>query len=61
LVADQSVIDISTADISKRDYSGTNYNLHKVLKHDKKIVFVDTNHASGEERHFVNSGEVSIL
>jgi ATP-dependent RNA/DNA helicase IGHMBP2 len=61
LVADQSVIDISTADISKRDYSGTNYNLHKVLKHDKKIVFVDTNHASGEERHFVNSGEVSII
>jgi ATP-dependent RNA/DNA helicase IGHMBP2 len=61
LVADQSVIDISTADISKRDYSGTNSNLHKVLKHDKKIVFVDTNHASREERHFVNSGEVSII
>lgn len=61
LVADQSVIDISTADISKRDYSGTNYNLHKVLKHDKKIVFVDTDHASREERHFVNRGEVSII
>jgi superfamily I DNA and/or RNA helicase len=61
LVADYSVQDISTADIAKKDYDGINNNLRKILQHDKKIVFVDTNDERREERHFVNPGEVSII
>jgi superfamily I DNA and/or RNA helicase len=61
LVADQSVRDISTADIAKKDYQGTNNNVRKILKHENKIVFVDTNGASREQRHFINTGEVSII
>jgi hypothetical protein len=33
----------------------------KILQHDKKVVFVDTNDERREEKHFVNSGEVSII
>jgi superfamily I DNA and/or RNA helicase len=61
LVADHSVQDISTADIAKKDYDGLNDNVRKILQHDKKIVFVDTNDERREERHFVNTGEVSII
>jgi hypothetical protein len=61
LVADQSVSDISTADIAKKDYDGTNNNLKKILQHDKKVVFVDTNNQRREDKHFVNRGEVSII
>jgi len=61
LFADQSVQNISTADIAKKNYDGPNNNLQKILQHDKKIVFVDTNDERREERHFVNSGEVSII
>jgi superfamily I DNA and/or RNA helicase len=61
LVADYSVQDISTADIAKKDYDGTNNNLRKILQHDKKIVFVDTNDERREEKHFLNPGEVSII
>jgi AAA domain len=61
LVADLSVSNISTADIAKKNYDGTNYNLRKILQHDKKIVFVDTNGSSREDKHFVNRGEVSII
>src|SRR5438105_10636554 len=42
LIADQSVSNISTADIAKKNYDGTNNNLKKILQHDKKVVFVDT-------------------
>jgi hypothetical protein len=61
LVADQSVSDISTADIAKKNYDGTNNNLKKVLQHDKKVVFVDTNNQRREDKHFVNRGEASII
>ena len=61
LVADQSVSNISTADIAKKDYDGTNSNLKKILQHDKKVVFVDTNKQRREDKHFVNRGEVSII
>jgi superfamily I DNA and/or RNA helicase len=61
LVADQSVSYISTADIAKKNYDGTNLNLKKILQHDKKVVFVDTNNARREDKHFVNSGEVFII
>ena len=61
LVADQSVSNISTADIAKKNYDGTNNNLKKILQHDKKIVFVDTNNQRREDKHFVNTGEVSII
>ena len=61
LVADHSVQDISTADIAKKDYDATNNNLRKILQHDKKIVFVDTNDERKEDKHFVNTGEVSII
>ena len=33
----------------------------KILQHDKKIEFVDTNGSSREDKHFVNRGEVSII
>jgi len=61
LVADHSVQDISTADIAIKDYDGVNNNLRKILQHDKKIVFVDTNDERREEKHFVNTGEVAIV
>ena len=61
LVADLSVSNISTADIAKKNYDGTNYNLRKILQHDKKIVFVDSDGSSREDKHFVNRGEVSIV
>jgi len=61
LVADHSVQDISTADIAIKDYDGVNNNLRKILQHDKKIVFVDTNDERREEKHFVNTGEVAII
>ena len=61
LVADHSVRDISTADIAKRDYNGTNNNVRKILKHENKTVFVDTDGAAREQRHFINTGEVSII
>ncbi len=61
LVADYSVQDISTADIAEKDYQGINDNLRKILQHDKKIVFVDTNDDRREDKHFVNPGEVSII
>jgi hypothetical protein len=61
LVADHSVRDISTADIAKRDYHGTNNNVRKILKHENKTVFVDTDGTSREQRHFINTGEVSII
>jgi len=61
LVADHSVQDISTADIAIKDYDGVSNNLRKILQHDKKIVFVDTNDERREEKHFVNTGEVAIV
>lgn len=61
LVADHSVQDISTADIAIKDYDGVSNNLRKILQHDKKIVFVDTNDERREEKHFVNTGEVAII
>ena len=61
LVADLTVQDISTADIAKKDYDGLSNNLRKILQHDKKIVFVDTNDERREEKHFVNIGEVAII
>jgi uncharacterized protein len=61
LIADSSVRDISTADIAKRSYDGTNCNLRKILNHDNKVVFVDTDGASREERHFINRGEISTI
>jgi superfamily I DNA and/or RNA helicase len=59
LVADQSVSNISTADIAKKNYDGTNLNLKKILQHDKKVVFIDTSNQRREDKHFVNRGEVS--
>ena len=61
LVADHSVRDISTADIAKKDYQGINNNVRKILKHENKTVFVDTDGTSREQRHFINTGEVSII
>jgi hypothetical protein len=61
LVADLSVSNISTADIARKNYNGTNNNLRKILQHDKKIIFVDTNSSSREDKHFVNRDEVSII
>jgi superfamily I DNA and/or RNA helicase len=56
-----SVSNISTADIARKDYGGISNNLRKILQHDKKIVFVDTNGSSREDKYFVNRGEVSIV
>lgn len=61
LKADNSVKEISTSDIAKRDYNGINNNLTKILKHDKKIVFVDTNGTSQEQKTYINTGEISIV
>ena len=35
--------------------------ISKILQHDKKVVFVDTNNERREDKHFVNRGEVSII
>jgi len=59
--ADRSIKDISTSDIAKKDYNGINNNLTKILDHDKKIVFVDTNGVSQEQRTYINTGEISIV
>lgn len=61
LEADSSVMNISTADITSKEYDGINDNLYRVLKHDKNVVFVDTNGKCKEEKHFTNKGEVSII
>ena len=61
LKADESVKEISTVDIAKNDYSGTNNNLAKILNHEKRIVFVDTNSNSQEQKHFINIGEISLV
>jgi superfamily I DNA and/or RNA helicase len=61
LEADSSIKDISTSDIAKKDYSGINNNLTKILDHDKKIVFVDTNGVSQEQKTYINTGEISIV
>lgn len=59
--SDNSIKDISTSDIAKKDYNGINNNLTKILDHDKKIVFVDTNGVSQEQRTYINTGEISIV
>lgn len=61
LEADFSVMNISTADIAKKSYGGINNNLSRILKHEKNVVFVDTNGAYKEEKHFTNKGEVAII
>ncbi|MGC1931405.1 MAG: AAA domain-containing protein, partial [Candidatus Nitrosopolaris sp.] len=61
LKADHSVKDISTADIATKSYNGTNNNLTKILDHENRIVFVDTNGCSREEKHFINTGEISVV
>jgi AAA domain len=61
LEADFSVMDISTADIAKKNYDGINNNLYRILKHEKNVVFVDTNGVYKEEKHFTNKGEVAII
>jgi ATP-dependent RNA/DNA helicase IGHMBP2 len=61
LEADISVMNISTADIAKKNYEGISNNLFKILKHEKNVVFVDTNGSCKEEKHFTNKGEVAIL
>jgi helicase MOV-10 len=61
LKAHDSVKEISTADIAKKDYDGTSNNLIKILNHEKKIVFVDTNSNSQEQKHFINTGEISVV
>jgi AAA domain len=61
LEADFSVMDISTADIAKKNYNGLNNNISNILKHEKNVVFVDTNGVYKEEKHFTNKGEVAIL
>jgi Ni2+-binding GTPase involved in maturation of urease and hydrogenase len=61
LTAHNSVRDISTADICKKEYQGTNNNVRRIVKHENKIVFVDTDGNSREQMHFVNIGEVSII
>src|SRR5215211_1134592 len=61
LEADFSVVDISTADIAKKSYGGINNNLCRILKHEKNVVFVDTNGVYKEEKHFTNKGEVAII
>jgi len=61
LKAHDSVKEISTADIAKRDYNGTSNNLTKILNHDRRIVFVDTNSNRAEQKHFINTGEISVV
>jgi Ni2+-binding GTPase involved in maturation of urease and hydrogenase len=61
LAAHDSVMDISTADICKMEYHDTNGNVRRIVRHENKVVFVDTNGNSREQMHFVNTGEVSII
>ena len=61
LKAASSVKGISTSDIAKKDYNGINNNLTKILSHEKKIVFVDTNDRNREEKTYINTGEISIV
>lgn len=61
LTAHDSVVDISTADICKKEYHDTNSNVRRIVKHENKVVFVDTDGNSREQMHFVNTGEVSII
>jgi superfamily I DNA and/or RNA helicase len=61
LEVDSSVMNISTADITSKEYDGINNNLYRILKHDKNVVFVDTDGKCKEEKHFTNKGEVSII
>jgi AAA domain len=61
LAAHNSVKDISTADICKKEYHDTNNNVRRIVKHENKVVFVDTDGNSREQMHFVNTGEVSII
>src|ERR671910_450637 len=61
LEADFSVVNISTADIAKKSYGGINNNLCRILKHEKNVVFVDTNGIYKEEKHFTNKGEVAFV
>jgi len=61
LKADESVRAISTVDIAKKSYNGTNNNLTKILDHERRIVFVDTNGNSREQKHFTNTGEISVV
>jgi superfamily I DNA and/or RNA helicase len=61
LKADVSVRDISTANIAKKSYNGANNNLTKILDHERRIVFVDTNGNSREQKHFTNTGEISVV
>jgi hypothetical protein len=61
LEADFSVVNISTADIAKKNYGGINNNLCRILKHEKNVVFVDTHGIYKEEKHFTNKGEVAIV
>ena len=53
--------DISTADICKKEYHDTNNNVRRIVKHENKVVFVDTDGNSREQMHFVNTGEVAII
>ncbi len=61
LEADYSVMYISTADIANKDYNGINDNLYRILKHEKNVVFIDTDGKCKEEKHFTNKGEVAII
>jgi GTPase SAR1 family protein len=61
LKARDSVKNISTADIAIKCYTGTNNNLTKILDHENRIVFVDTDGNSREEKHFINTGEISVV
>jgi superfamily I DNA and/or RNA helicase len=54
-------MNISTADIANKDYDGINDNVYRILKHDKNVVFVDTDGKCKEEKHFTNKGEVAII
>jgi Ni2+-binding GTPase involved in maturation of urease and hydrogenase len=61
LSAHDSVRNISTADICKQEYHDTNNNVRRIVKHENKVVFVDTDGNSREQMHFVNTGEVSVI
>jgi superfamily I DNA and/or RNA helicase len=61
LKAHDSVKNNSTADITTKCYNGINNNLTKILAHENRIVFVDTDGNSREEKHFINTGEISVV
>jgi superfamily I DNA and/or RNA helicase len=61
LTAHNSVVDISTTDMCKKEYHDTNNNVRKIVRHENKVVFVDTNGNSRELMHFVNTGGVSMI